>query len=145
MTVIAHVLVAYLYSHVLEYYAHRFLHRFKKKHQSLAFHMREHHVLAKKNKMAIHGFSFREAALLGLLAAMHFPLIAISPEAFATLVLCICSYLYVHYRSHANPQWAERHVPWHVDHHLGDQQANWGVRKPWVDILLGTRKPRCKT
>lgn len=133
--------LAYVYSHVLEYYAHKFLHRFKKKNQPLAFHLREHHVQAWRNNM-LDTPSFREAALLGGVALLHSPLLLLSPAAFWTLVLCAMSYLYVHYRSHMDIRWAMDNVPWHVDHHLGNQQANWGVRRDWIDRLLGTRKTK---
>ena len=133
--------LAYVYSHVLEYYAHKFLHRFKKKHQPLAFHLREHHAQAWRNNM--HDTpSLREATLLGCIALMHSPLLLVSPPAFWTLVFCAMSYLYVHTRSHMDIKWAMNNVPWHVDHHLGNHKANWGVRKPWIDILLGTRVPK---
>jgi sterol desaturase/sphingolipid hydroxylase (fatty acid hydroxylase superfamily) len=136
--VLLQIVLAYLYSHVLEYYVHKFLHRFKKKGQLLSFHLRAHHVNAKKHMM-LDRPSGREALYLGLLAAAHSPLLLVAPWAFGTLVVCSCMYLYVHNKSHLDPEWGKKHVPWHVDHHLGNQQANWGVRRDWVDKLLGTR------
>lgn len=130
--------LAYLYSHVLEYYAHKLLHKFNKKNQLLAFHMREHHVNAKRQLM-LDRPSGREALYLGLLALAHYPLLVPAPWAYATLILCACSYLYAHNRAHIDPEWGHKHLPWHVDHHLGNQQTNWGVRRDWVDKLLGTK------
>lgn len=50
------------------------------------------------------------------------------------------NYLYVHRRSHMNPEWAREHAPWHYDHHMNsNQDANWCVTKPWFDYLMGTR------
>lgn len=139
--ILLEIALAYAYSHVLEYYAHRFLHRFKKKGQAFSFHLREHHVAAKRNDMS-DAPSFREAALLGAVSLLHTPLLLVSPAAFWTLIFCACSYLYVHYRSHMDLEWGKKNAPWHVDHHLGNQQANWGVRRDWVDRLLGTRDAR---
>ena len=32
-------------------------------------------------------------------------------------------------------------LPWHVDHHMGrNPDLNWGVTRPWFDLLLGTRE-----
>jgi len=50
------------------------------------------------------------------------------------------NYFYVHRRSHLEPDWAKRRVPWHYDHHMNsNQDANWGVTRPWFDYILGTR------
>lgn len=49
-------------------------------------------------------------------------------------------YYYVHRRSHLQPEWAKRHVPWHYDHHMNsNQDANWCVTRPWFDYVMGTR------
>lgn len=49
-------------------------------------------------------------------------------------------YFYVHRRSHLDPDWARRRVPWHYDHHMNsNQDANWCVTRPWFDYLMGTR------
>ncbi|WP_130803711.1 sterol desaturase family protein [Acinetobacter ihumii] len=50
------------------------------------------------------------------------------------------NYFYVHRRSHLEPEWAKRRIPWHYDHHMNsNQDANWGVTRPWFDYILGTR------
>lgn len=50
------------------------------------------------------------------------------------------NYYYVHRRSHLDPQWAQKRIPWHYDHHMNsNQDANWGVTRPWFDYLMGTR------
>lgn len=131
------VLLAYLYSHVLEYYAHKFLHLFTKSDQLLAFHMREHHVRAKRQLMSDTP-SGKEGFYLGLLLLFHLPLAWFSPAGYITLAACSAWYLYVHTRAHLDPHWAGKHLPWHAHHHLSNQQANWGVRRNWVDKLLGT-------
>ena len=36
--------------------------------------------------------------------------------------------------------------PWHYDHHMGpNQNANWCVTRPWMDIVMGTREPYAGT
>ncbi|NOZ97890.1 MAG: hypothetical protein GXO52_09060 [Gammaproteobacteria bacterium] len=50
------------------------------------------------------------------------------------------NYYYVHRRSHLEPDWSKRRIPWHYDHHMNsNQDANWGVTRPWFDYILGTR------
>ena len=139
--IILQILFAYIYSHFVEYFAHRFLHLFKKKKYFLSFHLRDHHVDSKKNNM-IDPPSLREAFLLLLLTSTHLPLLYFAPYAFLTLIACSLSYIYVHYRAHIDLSWAEQNVPWHVDHHLGNQQANWGVRRNWIDVLFKTKDSR---
>lgn len=49
-------------------------------------------------------------------------------------------YFYVHRRSHLDPAWGRRTIPWHYDHHMqAHQDANWCVTRPWFDYLMGTR------
>lgn len=49
-------------------------------------------------------------------------------------------YYYVHRRSHLDPEWAKKNIPWHYDHHMNsNQDANWCVTRPWFDYLMGTR------
>ncbi|MDP2228453.1 MAG: sterol desaturase family protein [Moraxellaceae bacterium] len=49
-------------------------------------------------------------------------------------------YFYVHRRSHLDPEWGKKTIPWHYDHHMNsNQDANWCVTRPWFDYLMGTR------
>lgn len=49
-------------------------------------------------------------------------------------------YFYVHRRSHLDPEWGRKRIPWHYDHHMNsNQDANWCVTRPWFDYLMGTR------
>lgn len=51
------------------------------------------------------------------------------------------NYYYVHSRSHRDPQWAKKRIPWHYDHHMNTiQDANWCVTRPWFDYVMGTRE-----
>lgn len=50
------------------------------------------------------------------------------------------NYYYVHRRSHLEPEWAKKRIPWHYDHHMNsNQDANWCVTRPWFDYVMGTR------
>jgi len=50
------------------------------------------------------------------------------------------NYYYTHRRSHIEPEWGKKTIPWHYDHHMNtNQDANWCVTKPWFDYVMGTR------
>ena len=50
------------------------------------------------------------------------------------------NYFYVHRRSHLEPEWGRKRIPWHFDHHMNsNQDANWCVTRPWFDYIMGTR------
>lgn len=53
---------------------------------------------------------------------------------------CAINYYYTHRRSHLQPDWGKKAIPWHFDHHMNtNQDANWCVTKPWFDYVMGTR------
>lgn len=84
----------------------------------------------------------KEAAALAFAAAVHLPLLPLAPFFTATVVYSIGRYYRDHRRSHRDPDWAKRHLPWHYDHHMApDQDANWCVTRPWFDDWAGTRRP----
>ena len=143
-----------LYSNAGEWVIHKYvLHGAGRKKKSFwSFHWHEHHRQARKLNMydpdyerPLRGWNAQTKEALGLvgLAAAHLPLLPVAPFFTATVLYSTWNYYRVHRRAHLDPAWAEEHLPWHVDHHLGaDQDANWCVSRPWFDQLLGTRKPR---
>lgn len=70
-------------------------------------------------------------------SALFYPL---SKGMAAASIYSAFNYYYVHRRSHLEPDWAIKKIPWHYDHHMNsNQDANWCVTKPWFDYILGTR------
>lgn len=134
------ILIGYLYGHVLEYSIHRWiLHPFgTKKGSPFAFHWAEHHKNARRQYMSDRP-SGREFLWLGALMVLHLPVYFIWPWMYLILGLSCCSYYYHHTRSHADVLWGYRNLKHHVDHHMGDQHKNWGVRSDIIDRILGTR------
>lgn len=143
------------YANVVEWTAHKYvLHGRnigKKRGSFWSFHFFEHHKNSRRNGMvdpdykrslfAWHGQSKEAVALLGL-TVVHLPLLPVAPFFVGTLAFSAVDYYRKHKRSHEDPAWAREHLPWHVDHHLGpNQDANWGVTHPWMDVLMGTREP----
>lgn len=128
------------------------------------FHFNEHHKVVRRNGYRDPGyerdpfdpFDWRRpldlnpqgkeiVALAGGALAVT-PLLPVAPFFVGTLYYCAWNYYRVHKRSHLDPDWARRHVPWHYDHHMGpNPHANWCVTKPWFDHLLGTRVPYAGT
>ena len=147
--IVLQVAIAWAYSHVLEYSLHRWLLHNRKRKQWFKTHFGDHHKIARKNMM-LDSKSHEPIQITGdpeikgliALGVIHAPISIWYPFAYATLVLASITYFLVHRRAHQDFRWAREHLPWHYDHHMGkDQNVNWGVRLPWVDIVLGTRVP----
>ena len=68
------------------------------------------------------------------------PLFPVAPFFVGTLWYSSLNYYRVHKKSHMNPAWGEQRIPWHFDHHMGNNPgANWCVTRPWFDYIMGTR------
>lgn len=114
------------------------------------FHLWEHHAAALKNAGRDPAYDkpwwrtqARRHEVYGLVA-LTLPFLMIAPVApfFAgTVVYCSYDYYRKHKRAHRDPAWAQAHLPWHWDHHMGpEQHANWCVTRPWMDRIKGTRR-----
>ena len=147
VSVLLQMAVAWVYSHLLEYSLHRWwLHNRKRTHW-FRDHFGNHHKLARKNWMydyrsheKVQPTKDREIKGLALLALVHSPVAIWFPWAYLVLVYSAIAYFLVHRRAHQDFRWARQNLPWHYDHHIGQQNMNWGVRLPWVDWIVGTRK-----
>jgi hypothetical protein len=151
------IVVGVLYANAFEWVTHKYilhgLGRNKKSYWS--FHWHEHHSKARRNDMIddqyhgslIHAIARRERnakvkEATGLLAGAlaHLPLVIVAPFFVATVWLSAANYYRVHRRAHLDAAWARKHLPWHVDHHMGrNQDANWCVTWPLMDWILRTR------
>lgn len=142
-----------LYSNAWEWVIHKHvLHGLARDRESFwAFHWYEHHRNARREEMcdgtyrrSVWGLHAQGKEALGLLlgAAVHLPLARRFPWFTAAVWCSQAGYYWVHRRSHEDPEWAKRWVPWHYDHHMGpDQHSNWCVTFPLCDWVMGTRKP----
>ena len=123
----------------------------KRKGAFFNFHFYDHHAEARKNDMV--DASYRTAWLGGgwnprtkeatslIVGAMPWLfLLPYAPGLAAAFLYCSWNYYWVHKKAHLDPEWAKTNLPWHWDHHMGqNQDANWCVTRPWFDDLLGTR------
>jgi len=141
--------VGWAYGHVGEYAIHRWLlHGFLKKSPLFSFHLQDHHRECRANNMYDPSYetvgwnaSTKEAVALFFLLAIHLPLYYVAPYFYAAIIFSVLSYYTHHYNSHSHPNWSRTELTWHYDHHMGsDQNANFGVRSGYIDVLLGTRK-----
>ena len=135
MEAVVAVLLGLLYANFLEWSIHKYvLHGLGKKRSSIwSFHFHEHHKIVRKCDGA-------EIRALSLLTIAHLPLLFFFPVFASTLMLYSVVYYTVHRKSHLDPRWAKRWLPWHWDHHMYHQNHNWCVVFPLFDYILGTRK-----
>lgn len=135
----------------MEWYFHKvWLHEFPSQYRSSPFFTHiAHHKRARLNAFHDEGYAesmFKNAemynektALIGLTIAAT-PLLPIAPFFTAGLYYGIWNYWKVHAKSHLDPEYAKKRIPWHYDHHMtSNQNANWCVTKPWFDYIMGTR------
>jgi len=142
-----------LASNAAEWVVHKYvLHgQGKKKGTYWSFHFHEHHKQVRRNggldpmyREPFWETPSKSKEALGLIgtALVSTPLIGISPGFVAASWIHSAAYYYVHKKSHLDPEWAKKWLPWHVDHHLGpNQDKNWCVTYPLFDYIMGTREP----
>jgi len=124
----------------------------RKKDSFWRFHWAEHHKTVSKsnyydqdyqrNLFSEWNAQSKEAAGLALGALAVAPIAWVSPGFAAGVWVSVLNYYRVHKRSHLDPAWGYKHLPWHYDHHMGpDQDKNWCVTFPLWDYVKGTRVP----
>ena len=134
-----------------EWYAHKvWLHEFPMKHRNSPFFTHiAHHKRARLNGFHDEGYResmfknaemYNEKSALIALAVVTTPLLPVAPFFTAGLYYGIWNYWEVHAKSHLDPEYAKKRIPWHFDHHMtSNQNANWCITKPWFDYIMGTR------
>ncbi len=119
------------------------------------FHWYQHHHESRKHGMPDVAYQegslfewnsrTKELAALAIPVALLIPVLlfgrGVGQVVAAGLIYSAVNYCHVHRRAHRDPVWARKHLPWHVDHHLGpNQDTNWCITKPWFDLIMGTRE-----
>lgn len=144
--------IGILASNAVEWVLHKYvLHGVGKNKSSFwRFHWNEHHKAARKNDFydadyrrspfGLHAQGKEVYGLLGISLSV-LPLLPLTPYFCAGVWTSTAAYYAVHRKSHLDPAWARKYVPWHYDHHMApNQDANWCVTFPLFDHLLGTRE-----
>ena len=143
------IVIAWFYSHVLEWFIHKYVLHNPKIGPAFKHHYKYHHLAARRNAMVdkkylksrwYHWFVDDEITGLSFLAILHLPLAWFFPYAYAVLMISAVHYFTVHRLAHQDYHWARKYLSHHYDHHMGiDQNVNWGVRSDWVDHFFNTR------
>jgi hypothetical protein len=152
LVLISQFILGLLYANAGEWVMHKYiLHALGRKPGSFwAYHWYEHHAVCTKNGMLDLGYQnmvlttwntqSKEIVVLGLIILLHLPLFVFLPGFVAAVYLSLMLYYYRHRKAHLDPVWAQKHLAWHYDHHMGgNASANWCVTWPWCDYLLRTR------
>ena len=156
---VIHFILGLMYANAGEWLMHKYiLHGLgKNPHSFWAYHWHDHHAVCIKNLMVDPGYQTltltkwnvqtKELAALTIIVLLHIPLLMIYSMFTCGVYASLILYYYKHRKSHLDPVWAKRHLPWHYEHHLVDNcAANWCVTFPWFDYLMGTRiKSNIKT
>ena len=133
-----------------EWFLHRYvLHRLGKRRDSMwSYHWHEHHRICRENGMIDPGYrglplrwntQGKEALFLLSVVLLHATLIPFAPGYVAGMYLALGLYYARHRRAHLDPEWARRHLPWHYQHHMGDNpNVNWCITWTWFDRLMNT-------
>ena len=130
------------YASFLEWWIHKYLFhvRGKKKNSLFAYHLRDHHVVAKRNNFVDIRVSVVETFGLLLLAIIHLPIFYISPMFYFATVIYAVAFIILHNYAHRNPSWAKKYQPWHWKHHMKNPNSNWNVVLPFADWIMRTNK-----
>lgn len=135
----------------MEWYFHKvWLHEFPTKYRNSPFFTHiAHHKRARLNAFHDEGYAesmfknaeiYNEKTALIALTVAATPLLPVAPFFTAGLYYGIWNYWKTHAKSHLDPEYAKKRIPWHYDHHMtSNQNANWCVTKPWFDYIMGTR------
>jgi len=148
--------IALIFANGVEWYAHKYvLHgtprpgepRYSPVPRSMKSHW-QHHKIVRQSAYRDHGYeegltNWRTRnEVKSLLALTAVTSLALPVAPFFTLGTYYAAgrYFYVHRRSHLDPEWGKKTIPWHYDHHMNtNQDANWCVTRPWFDYIMGTR------
>ncbi|MFA2931497.1 sterol desaturase family protein [Acinetobacter pittii] len=135
----------------LERYFHKvWLHEFPSQYRNSPFFTHiAHHKRARLNGFHDEGYAEsmlknaeiynEKTALIGLAGAATI-FLPVAPFFTAGLYYGLWNYWRVHAKSHLDPEYAKKRIPWHYDHHMtSNQNANWCVTRPWFDYIMGTR------
>jgi len=145
--------VTLFYANGFEWWTHKYvLHGLGRNPKSFwKFHWGDHHKNARRNqfldsdyKESILKWNAQGKEVLALIMGgiLHLPILLLAPLCYATLVYAGMRYYFTHRKSHLDPEWAKRRLPWHYDHHMGpNQNMNWCVTRPWFDHIMRTRVP----
>ncbi len=145
LLIVSQVLLAWIYSHVLEYFFLRYLNtRLLKKESSLKNHnriCRRNVCLDNPDPKSGSGYFKTELRCVLLILAFHLPVCIFFPYAFLSLALNALSYIAHHRICHSSSRTAREFYSWHYDGHMSRTPGfNFGMRSQVMDLIFKTRK-----
>jgi hypothetical protein len=131
-----------IYSSFIEWWIHKILfHEHGKKKDSIfAYHLRDHHKTAIKNKYIDSRHSPRESFGILLLIIIHLPICLLSVDFYIATMVYSIAFIVLHNYSHRSLEWTSKYMPWHVKHHMQNPNKNWNVVLPIADWIMKTNK-----
>jgi hypothetical protein len=128
------------YGSFLEHFIHKYLfHRLGRKRGSIfSFHLRGHHLEARRNGFVDKRFSYREALGMPIVMVLHSPVLMVSPYLYAGMTLYGGLFVAIHNMLHHFPHFSKKYFWWHWNHHMRNQNKSFNVVIPVADIILGT-------
>jgi hypothetical protein len=136
------IVLGLTYGSFLEWWIHKklFHEHGRKKDSPFAYHLRDHHVVAKKNDFIDERLSSIETGGLFFLMVLHLPFLWINSLFFITAVIYAMAFFILHNLGHRNPAYAKRFQNWHYRHHMKNPNSNWNVVLPIADFIMRTNK-----
>lgn len=141
--ILIQIIFGWIYSHMLENILHRISHQKGFSLKIYKGHYLRHHLTAKINKMKdrsledIRGRTARfEISFLIILGAIHLPILITAPYAYAIIVASGIEYFIIHRKIHSDTLWGRIHYPHHYEHHINDDNDNWGIRRTWPNKII---------
>ena len=132
--------VGFIHGSLIEYLVHRYLfHGLGKKKDSIfAYHLRDHHLVSRRNDFIDNKLSVHEAIGVVFLVALHVPAFFLSLYFFAGIAFYAFLFVALHNTMHKTPGLAKKYFWWHWNHHMKNQNKSWNVVLPIFDLLTGT-------
>ena len=136
------IVLGLTYGSFLEWWIHKklFHEHGRKKDSPFAFHLRDHHVVAKKNNFIDERLSSIETGGLFFLMLIHFPIMWFSHLFFLATILYAVAFFLLHNYGHRNDAYAKKYQSWHWNHHMKNPNSNWNVVLPIADWIMRTNK-----
>ena len=107
-----------------------------------AYHLRDHHLVSRRNDFIDNKLSVHEAIGVVFLVALHVPAFFLSLYLFAGIAFYSFLFIALHNTMHKTPGLAKKYFWWHWNHHMKNQNKSWNVVLPIFDLLTGTLKKK---
>jgi len=142
---ILQIVLAVVVANFYEWAIHKYLLHGLGKNKKSFWHFHWHHHKAVRrcegfDPVFLSGHYWKEIFSLFFFGFVHVPLFWVLPYTAGTMMAYAVLYYMVHRYAHQKVSWALKWLPWHYEHHMGNQDKNWCIVMPLWDYILRTRK-----